>query len=211
MTTGQFGVAGQYFKQALTVCQAAGDRWGTIWRLSYLGLLSHQQDDNQTALTLTAEALRIAREFGARHEQAMVLTHHAHALAGSGQWEQAQAAYEQALVLRKQLGESSLELETLAGLARLSLVRSDTAQALADIEHILAALSEPGALDGADEPGRIYLTCWKVLQAAGDPRATQVKATGQAWLAECARQINDPAIQHSFLHNIPAHRALQEL
>ena len=210
MTVGQFETAGQNLKQALVVCQAAGDRWGTIWRMSYLGLLAHQLEDNQTALTLTAEALRIAREFGARHEQAMVLTHHAHALTGLGQWEQAQAAYEQALVMRRQLGESSLALETLAGMARLSLVRSDTEQALADIEHILTALAQPGALEGADEPGRIYLTCWKVLQAAGDPRASQARAAGQAWLAECARQINDPAIRESFLKNIPAHRELQE-
>lgn len=211
MTVGQFDAARQYFQQALAVCQAAGDRWGTIWRLSYLGLMAHQQNDNHTAINLTSEALLIAREFGARHEQGMVLTHHAHALAALGQGPQAQAAYEQALVLRRQLGESNLAWETMAGLARLSLAHDDIEQALADIEHILAALAEPDALDGTDEPARIYLTCCQILQAAGDPRTAQLKATAQAWLAARLESISDPAIQQSFLQNIPAHRALQEL
>lgn len=211
MTVGQFDTARQYFNQALAVCQAAGDRWGTIWRLSYLGLMAHQQDDHHTALNLTSEALLIAREFGARHEQGMVLTHHAHALAALKQDEQAQAAYEQALVLRRQLGESNLAWETMAGLARLSLAHGDIDQALADIEHILASLAEPDALDGTDEPARIYLTCFQVLQAAADPRAAQFKTTAQAWLAARIESISDPAIQQSFIQNIPAHRTLQEL
>jgi Asp-tRNA(Asn)/Glu-tRNA(Gln) amidotransferase C subunit len=79
-------------------------------------------------------------------------------------------------------------MESLAGLARVALVREETAQALTQVEEILSFLEE-GSLDGTDEPLRVYLTCIRTLRACHDPRADKVLETAHSLLQERAGKI----------------------
>jgi hypothetical protein len=53
---------------------------------------------------------------------------------------------------------------------------------------------------------RVYLTCYRTFQAAGDSRAAEVLETAHATLQERAAKITDEAIRRSFLENVPCHR-----
>jgi hypothetical protein len=64
------------------------------------------------------------------------------------------------------------------------------------------------AIDGSEEPFRIYLTCYRVLDALQDPRATAVLQTARDLLEAYANQIADASLHLSFLENVATHREL---
>jgi hypothetical protein len=97
-------------------------------------------------------------------------------------------------------------LRDVVGLARARCNAGDR-PARWRVEQIISHLAQ-GTLEGADEPFRIYLTCYRVLCAAGDPRAAAVLDTALARLLEQAERINDMDARRSFLDNVPAHREL---
>jgi hypothetical protein len=85
--------------------------------------------------------------------------------------------YHHSLILRRHLGYQALTMESVAGLARVALGRGDLAQAQAHVEEILSYLDSGGALDGAEEPFWVHLTCYQVLQATHNPRAESILTT----------------------------------
>ena len=52
------------------------------------------------------------------------------------------------------------------------------------------------------------LTCYRVLERAGDPRAADVLAVAHANVLAQAVLTSDPALRRSFLHNISEHREI---
>jgi hypothetical protein len=116
--------------------------------------------------------------------------------------------YTAALATQRELGQPNWASEAQAGLARVAVVGDDLAQALNHVEDILAYLAGTGSVDGTEEPLRVHLTCYQVLQAAGDPRATKVLETAHATLQQRAAKIPDEAMRRSFLENVPYHREI---
>jgi hypothetical protein len=107
-------------------------------------------------------------------------------------------AYRQALAIRQELDQPNLAMEVHAGLARVLLAQGDVAAAQAQVDVILSNL-ESGTLAGALEPLRVYLTCVQVLDAAQDPRATEIKQYAREQLGEQAISIKDRKLRESFL------------
>lgn len=151
--------------------------------------------------------MHIHRTFGHRYRQAFALVRLGHALAALGELSEAAAAYQEALDLRREMGQRHLAPEPLAGLARVALARDDPEAALAYVEEILRHL-ETGSVDGTDEPLRIYLTCCRVLKAHNDLRAEEVLEEAHNLLQERAAKIGDEELRRSFLENVAAHREL---
>jgi hypothetical protein len=116
-------------------------------------------------------------------------------------------AYRQAMILRREFGQSHMAMEPLAGLARVSLAQNDLAQAQTHVEEILGFL-EDNTLDGTEEPFRVYLTCYRVLHANQDARAQVLLTSAHSLLQEQAAKIEDEALRRSFLENVAAHREI---
>jgi hypothetical protein len=122
---------------------------------------------------------------------------------------EAAEAYGQAVTLRRELGQHNLAIESLAGLARVALAQGDVAQAVAHIQEILSYL-EHHTLGGTGEPLRVCLTCYRVLQAARDPRTTDVLKTAYSLLQAQVDQIPDASARRAFLENVAVHREIVE-
>jgi DNA-binding SARP family transcriptional activator/predicted ATPase len=204
---GNYAQAMSYQNQALSIIREIGDRPGEGRLLGNLALLHHHLNDQPTALHYGRQALSILQDLGDRSKQAFVLTKLGHALVGLNQFTEAFAAYQQALELRRTLGERHLVSETLAGLARLALAQGNLPPAMAWVEEILCLL-ETHSLNDADEPLRIYWTCYQVLQADYHPRARTILETGYQQLQIQAARIRDEAMRRSFLNNVAVHREL---
>ena len=204
---GDYARARVCYRQALHISREIGDRQGESMALACLGLLSHHLGDDEAARGYCWQALRIARDIGARRVQGYAFTRLGHALARLRHLAEAAEAYRQALDLRQEAGEHNLAIESLAGLAHVSLAQGDPAQAQAQVEEILAHL-ESNSLDGTDEPFRIYLTCYRVLRAGQDPRAQEILSTAHRLLQERAAKISDEELRRSFLENVAAHREI---
>ena len=212
---GDYGRAASCYRQALRVFQEISDRQCEGLTFSNLGLLAHRQGDDDAARRFSQQALDIARDLGERNLQGYALTHLGHALMGLGHLTEAAAAYWQAHALRRELRQPNLAMESLAGLAGVSLAQGRPALAQEQVEEILAHLEVHDAsiglgysLEGSTDPLQVYLTCYRVLSANQDPRAEQVLMTAHSVLQEQASKIDDGRLRRSFLENVPAHREI---
>jgi tetratricopeptide (TPR) repeat protein len=204
---GDYDRARTSYEYALQICREIGDRQGEAEILNHLALLSHQVNNDQASCEYSQQALLIARELGDRSLEAHTLTHLGHALASLGHLTEAADAYGQALGLRRKLGEHNLAMEALAGLARVAQTQGDLARAQSLVKEILKHL-EANTLDGAREPLRVYLTCYRVLSAVQDPRAQAILDTAFSQLQEQAAKITDEDMRRSFMENVPVHREI---
>ena len=208
-TLGDYAGAMAYFEQALSIYREIGDRQVEGQVAAHLGLLSHHLGDNQAAREYSQQALLTAQDIGDRRIQGYALTYLGHALAGLGQLTEAADAYRHGLALRGELGQPKRAIETLAGLARVSLIQGDLGQARAQVEEILSHL-ETKTLEGTDEPFRVYLTCYRVQRANEDPRAREILHTAHRLLQERAAKIDDEELRRSFVENVAAHQDIVE-
>jgi tetratricopeptide (TPR) repeat protein len=204
---GNYGEARTHFEQALYIHHEIGNRRNERMTLANLGLLSHSLGDEKAGLEYSQQALSIAQEIGERTGQGYSLTYIGHTLAGLGHLAEAADAYRQAMAVWRGLGRHNIAMEPLAGLARVCLTQRDLTQAQVHVEKILSHL-ENHTLEGAEEPFRVYLTCYCVLCANQDPRAQTVLDTAYNLLQEWAASINDEELRRSFLENAPAHREI---
>lgn len=204
---GDYERARVLLEQALRICRELGDRQTESMILSNLGFLSHYQGDEEAADAYSQKALFITRHLGARRDLADALTCRAHALTALGELNEAADAYQQALWLRNDLGQSNLALDAQAGLARVYLAQGELEQARIEVEEMLRYLEEHTA-EGNDDPFWVYLTCYQVLEAAGDERGQAILKDAYYLLQERALRINDASLQQSYLERVPTHRQI---
>jgi len=60
----------------------------------------------------------------------------------------------------------------------------------------------------ANAPFRVYLTCYRILQAHHDPRALAILRVAHERLQARAATIGDERLRRSFPEHVPAHREL---
>jgi len=195
------------YEQGRQIGQELGDRQLESLVFSSLSLLAHQLDDDGAALEHAQEALRIIEAIGEPVDTGYALTNLGYALAGLGRLDEARDAFRQAVEVRRSLGQLKLATEPQAGLARIALARGEVAQAQLHAEEILHCL-ETGPLDGVEEGLRVYLTCYQVLRAAGDPRAAEFLAWAHSLLQEWSANAPDEETRRSFLEDVPWNRDL---
>ncbi len=104
----------------------------------------------------------------------------------------------------------NLAMEVDASLAETALAAGQLAVAMVHAEAVLAALQGGTPIDGTEEPVRVYLACWQVLDAAADQRAHAVLGDGHALLMRRAQGIADTHRRVGFLRLVPHHRRLIE-
>jgi tetratricopeptide (TPR) repeat protein len=174
-----------------------------------LAALSHLKRDDEGALDYSQQALVIAEELGDLTTQAEVWNILGLTQANLGRFAEAEELHQKALSLRRELGLDHLALDTLAGLARVNLGQGELAAARAHVDEILACLDAGHTLEGTAEPIRVYLTCYRVLQANQDARAASVLLSAYTLLQERASKISDEELRRSYLENIAAHREIR--
>jgi tetratricopeptide (TPR) repeat protein len=172
-----------------------------------MSLYFHQIGDQLSALEYAQVCLKISGDINALREAGYGWTVLGHALAALGRLTEAEAAYRTAIKLRKNLGEITPAMESTAGLARTCLASGRLDEAKGFIHEILGYLEE-GSLDGADEPARVYLTCYSILQASQDPQADEILGKANEFVMERANKIMDEDLRHSYLFQVPTHREI---
>ena len=202
---GDYVRAGNYYEQALQIFQETGSRSSQGQVDAYLGLLTHHLGDHQSAKQYCQQALEKVQN--QRQSQAFALMVLGHACRGLGQSAEAKAAYQESIEIRGEVGQTNLAIESRAGLVGVLLDEGDLDQAAAHIDEILKHL-EDNTLEGTEEPSRINLTCYQVLQANRDPRALKVLREAYEQLQAQATKIEDEELRHSFLHNVAANRGI---
>lgn len=106
-----------------------------------------------------------------------------------------------------QVGRLTSVHEAEAGRALAALRQGRPQDAYMHIEPLLPYLPDTRSAAG-DRPIALFLACYQVLNAAEDGRAAEVLQRGQAFLAGMVAKIEDKALGHSFMNNVPTNREL---
>jgi tetratricopeptide (TPR) repeat protein len=155
------------------------------------------------------QAWQSDQAFGFQWARAYALVLIGHAQTQAGHFVDAATAYQQALTLYTEIDRAELAAEAQAGLAAIAYNQGDWAQAQRLVETVLKLLVDyPTA--GQDEPFYLYLTCYRILAAANDPRAIPLLRQGYTLLQQYADQITDDALRRSFWEKVPIHAALHQ-
>jgi tetratricopeptide (TPR) repeat protein len=207
---GDYAHARDWLDQSLYLSQKVGAWEAQFYGCAFLALVLHHLGDDETACRCAEQSRRIALEAGDRSRQADAWLALGRTHEGLNRLTDAVSAYQYASALYAELGRAHMVTEPRAGLARIALVQGDLMQAQRHIEDILTFL-ENHPLIGPDEPFMIYLTCYRVLEASGDVRATSLLQRAEQRLRECAEHITDDTLRRSFLENVAAHHAILTL
>ena len=207
---GDFGQAQAFYDQALQLAREVGNLPGQSAILQSSSLLMEYLGDNQAALERAQQALALAQEANSALYESGSLCRLAQALLMVGRFAEAGDHFQRALDLQRRLGLENRAVESLAGLARVSLSVNDVKSAQTYADEILRYL-DANNLFGTEEPLRVYLTCCTVLKASEDPRAGSVLEKGYRLLQDQAATIGDAALRRSFLEQVPSNRQLLEI
>ncbi len=203
---GDYARARQCLEQGLLVARDVGRRQDEAALLLNMASVAHLQGDDTAALGYAGAAFDSAVASGQRDLEAFARLVAGHAELGLGRLEAARQAYTQSRDLLATLNLRPQQvLDPVSGLARVALAAGDVAGALSHVELLLAHQAAGGSFDGTEEPLLLPLTCWRVLQAAGDARAADVLTGAVLELQAQAERIRDPDARQRFLHQVPHH------
>lgn len=204
---GDYPQARLHYQEALERKRARGDQSYESLILANLGLLAGYEQQFQRAVEYCRAALEISQKLGEPATTAFAQTCFGDALVGLGWSAEAAAMYNEALAIRRQLGQAHQQLEPLAGLVTVYLALDQPQQALGYAEQILPHLPHILAT-GVTGLFRIFWSCYQALEANRDLRAIGVLDTAYAALQERAARLTDPVIRHSYLENVVIHKAI---
>ncbi|RMF04723.1 MAG: hypothetical protein D6768_02565 [Chloroflexi bacterium] len=208
-----YTVAQGYMGQALGIRKEIGNRFGEAESLSKFGMLYYHQGENQTTRRYCDLALQIQQNLGAAEGESFSQTYLGHALAGMKKFAAAESAYEQALQLRKKMGQHVAAIDAKAGLAYVSLANDKPERAMSLVEETMSFINSHGIV-GITDPMLVYLNLYHTLAGAGqdDPvimsRAEQLLATAQQVLQSIAAEFTDQKIKKRFLNKSRIHQEL---
>ncbi len=202
---GRYDEAIRYYRRALVMLEGTEAVWTRCLNLGNLGLAYYHLGLQDLAERYARYAIQVAQEVGDKPTEAIMWTNLGHALTAQNRWKEARQAYEHSWRLRQEVGQTTMAMESLAGLARVALAQGDTDEALKHVEAILAHL-ETKTLHGTIDPFLVYWTCYQVLLAVDDARARSILMRAYHELQERARRIEEEELRHSFLTNVEAHR-----
>ena len=208
ITLGNYDAAKDVFEQALAIAREIGARTSIGSELINLSWLAQAQGDWEKTIALAEEGLVIVRAANQADMLAEGLLWLGHGWMGLGRPEQAMAAYQESLRLRRELGQEYLAMGVVAGMARAAVAQDDIDSAIGHVSEILSYLDEGGSLAGTWEPLRIYLTCYQLLAVAGDARASQILESAYQMLQDQAGRIPDDEVRRMYLEIVPWHQAL---
>ncbi|MEN8171798.1 MAG: BTAD domain-containing putative transcriptional regulator [Chloroflexota bacterium] len=201
----------EYFQQSNDISDSISENLNFPLYHNQLGLIFAGQNDLLQAQQHFERSVHISRALNQKLEEADSTYGLGIVAEKSGDIKKAEKHFHDSLTIKNTLALFIPPLESLAGLARLALL-DDTDEnineSLGYVEEILAYLEKSPRLEGIIFPTEIYLTCYQVLKAAGDPRAPKLLTQGKKILYEMAANITDEGSREIFMKNISSNRRI---
>ena len=205
---GDFDDARSYYAQSLSIARESGNRLTEAYTLLNFASVVGIQGDLESALQSTLQALKMFKESGERNGEAWALFYHGQVALAQKDFEKAIELFNESVLLRTQLGLPILVFEAQAGLVQVALENGDLAFASENAEMIVSHLMSGGTLEGAEEPLRIYLSCYQTLAKTQDPRTNTILKMAAAQLESQIARIQDENARRRYVENVPWRRAI---
>ena len=205
---GRYTEARQYYSQALAICHAIGDRLREGISLNTLGQVETILGNYERATELLNRSLAIRLAIGDRRGEAFCLHDLGSLHLAQGRPGLAGDYFEQAGSRRHELGEIGNYLASLAALGEAQLHANQVTAAGHTLDHAVHQLNQ---ISGSGEypPQNIWWIYFQLCQARHQPeQAWQALHRANELVQAKARQIDDPAMRHSYLENVSTNAAI---
>jgi predicted ATPase/class 3 adenylate cyclase len=206
---GDFATARTYHEQALMIAREVGNIYQETYTLMNLSRVAEVQGNAKDALKYANDAMDLSKQAGDKSAEAWSYLYLGHAHTSMNEFEKANIAFGQALNIRRDLGQSALATEPMAGLIQVALHMNDLSLAKGLMEKLLSYLFDGAPLDAIEEPLRVYLACYNVLELLEDPRSLQILNKAMELLKAQLLKINDEKARRMYIENVPWRRAIE--
>lgn len=196
---GDYARASEYSEASLRIAREIGNKYHEAMALINLSAQFGALSQHEKAIHYASQGLQITLQIGEQTISAWAYTYLGNSLLANGRLQEAELAYREALQIRRELNQPVLAAEPLAGLARLALAQANLQRAAQLVDEILSILEYTGNLDGADEPIKVYATCYQVLAQQNDARASSLLEMAHNLLNARAGQIPEEHHRQKFL------------
>ena len=207
---GDYSRGKTYSEEALTLSREIELKFGDALGLINLSLIHQFQGDQEKAQAHANAALELAQQMGSKRLEGYAYQTLGKTLMVAGKLDDATEQFWQATAIWHEMDQTVLKLEAETSLAEAALLAGDVTEAMGFAETAVSHLLNSQSLDGAASPFQIYLTCYNVLNAAQDARATELLTQAHQAMQERAAAIVDEEARNMFLNNVAAHRQLSE-
>ncbi len=205
---GNLELAQIHMTRALELAQATNNKLGESLAATNLSLVLCDLKDPQNARLYAEHAHRIDRSIGDKEGEGYSLTALALAYEGENSWASAYKAHNEALVIRKNIGQDACAVDNLAGLARAAFQQDNLNEAQRFADQAFAWIHTNGT-DGIEYPIRVLLSCSDVFSATGNQeKSAESISLANELLEKRAARISDEAARQSYLENVPLHQEL---
>ena len=180
--------------------------------LSNLGLISYQRGNYPAAMDYQYQAQESLQKQETPRVLSYIRFREGRTFFALNMFDEANAAYQEALDLRRELDHPTLILETLAGLVELSLKHSEALQFDLHVKQIWASLVKPenDILNETDDLFWLYLTCYRVFKLRQDPRAFSILSDAIEQQSRLANKIPSERDREIFLNSFPSKREIAQ-
>ena len=208
---GQFDKGRDALEQSMKLNEALGARRVRAYNLLNLGLCDWRNGDTESAQQITQQVLTEFEAIGDAFGRGTSLSYMALALEHMGDVKGATQYFTQAREILTELGVRGFEYDTIAGLARCSLVSGSNHEAQKFATELWDYLTHYHA-KGMEFPIWAYQTCATVFEAIGDDKKYQdIIEAGYQILMTHADKISNAELRKSYLDIVPEHRAMIEM
>ncbi len=195
---GDYNKARNYYQKALLVHREGMNRQAEGETLANLSLLECIQENYTSARASAGKAIELSEQMGDRVNLANAYYYLGRIELADGNTSLAENILQHALEIRNVIPHPGRLLEIQTELAMAALKSFNKSLALARVTPIIEALSDPDALDGTDEPFRIYSLITQVLSANKDERLSAMHRAGLSMFRKRASLINDLDLRQLF-------------
>ena len=206
---GNIADAQKYHELALIIAREVGNIYQETYTLMNLSRIAEIQGISEDALKYARSAMELSQRFGDKNAEAWSYLYLGHAYSLMALFEEAKFAFQEGLSIRRELGQSSLATEPIAGLIQTAIQTNDVVLARMFIEELTDYLSSGDALDAVEEPLRVYLACYQGLERIEDLRSIQILDKARLLLDEQVSKINDEKARRMYIENVPWRRAIE--
>lgn len=204
---GQYDRARRLHQQNLASWRALQRRPNLAMSLEGLGYVALAQNRLRMAGLHLQAALRIYTEIEDLDGVAYTHLYLGHRAVAQGLLSNAASHYRTMLEVRQKLGQTHLLNQGWAGLADVAWRRGELHEALAFVERCWPAIVARQVQ--GEEPMLVYLACYEVLSALGDPRAAVVLDQAVSQLNQQVEALGDDELaRRTFIDAVPSHRLL---
>lgn len=206
---GNFTDARNFHEQALILAREVGNIYQETYTLMNLSRVAEVQGKAHEAVEYARSAIKLSLMTKDKGAEAWSYLYLGHAYSLMSQFEDAENSFQEALKIRKDLGQYALATEPIAGLIQVALQMTEVTVVKRLAEELINYMSEFAIVNATEEPLRVYLACYNALEAIADPRSSQVLEQGVRLLTAQVSKIKDEEARRMYIDNVPWRRAIQ--